>query len=374
VNRLLDAVRRHAGLLGVVALAAAAQIEIWVAPVPGDKSVIVPLAVGWTLPLAVGDRFPATAGLTVLAVLTLESFLEYEATENTVFLLVSVIWAAFVLGSQRSRLRAIVSGLLACALVVVSINAGPGGVHGGDVLFAIAIGLFPWLGARVMMRRSLQRAGLESLTVRLLREREEEAWAAVAEERARITSELYDVIAHGVNAMTVQAGAARLLLASAPDRARDAIFAVEETGRQSLEEMRRLLGILRAEVDEDALAPQPGLARLPALIERLHAAGRTVELETEGQPPRLGPGLDLAAYRVVEEALEGGFGPAAVALRYGPETIEIEISTDAGRFRDETLVLAMRERVGLYGGTLVLAGRGDGRALFRVRLPVGVEG
>src|SRR5262249_53082109 len=144
-------------------------------------------------------------------------------------------------------------------------------------------------------------SALEEKAQRLESERDEQARRAVAEEQARIARELHDVLAHNVSVMVVQAAAPRDVVDSQPGRAREALHAIEQTGRWALRELRRLLGAVRS--DETELAPQPGLSLLPELVDQVRRAGLEVDLRVDGRPRQLSAGLDLAAYRVVQEAL-----------------------------------------------------------------------
>ena len=207
----------------------------------------------------------------------------------------------------------------------------------------------------------------------------------MAAERARIARELHDVIAHSVSVMVIQAGAAEQLLAQTPERARGPLAAVQDTGRQTITELRRLLGILRADGPELSLAPQPGLASLDLLLAEMGQAGLPVQLRVEGQPAPLPPGVDLAAYRVVQEALtntlrHAGPAHADVLVRYHQHALELEILDDgcgpgprppdrAGGQSGHGLV-GMRERVSLYGGKLEAGPLADGGYRLRARLPV----
>lgn len=202
---------------------------------------------------------------------------------------------------------------------------------------------------------------------------------AVAEERSRIARELHDVIAHSVSVMVVQAQASQRLLDGEQGEARQALGSIETTGRQALTEMRRLLGILRRTDAELALAPQPGLGSLDALIGQFRESGLPVDLRVEGEPRSLPPGVDLSAYRIVQEALTNALkhaGPARadVVVRYSDDGVELEIADDGpgtgkGGGSGHGLV-GMRERVALYGGTLE-SGKQDGGGYFvRARLPL----
>jgi signal transduction histidine kinase len=195
----------------------------------------------------------------------------------------------------------------------------------------------------------------------------------VADERARIARELHDVVAQGVATMTAQAHTARELLDVDPARAREPIAEIEETGRQALGELRRLLGILHPSASEPLLAPQPGMKDLDGLLERARAAGLRVALTVEGRPAVLAPGVGLAAYRIVQDALTDALehaGPAAarVAVRYGRDAIALEVSDDGGDGRPGLVTL--RERVAVYGGKVEAGRQAGGDYVVRVALPV----
>jgi signal transduction histidine kinase len=211
------------------------------------------------------------------------------------------------------------------------------------------------------------------------RERETAARVAVAEERARIARELHDVVAHSVSVMVLQTGAVRRLLDEHQTREREALGAVERTGREALAEMRRLLGVLRAPDEQAELAPQPGLSELPALVARTEAAGLPVALRVEGEPSALPLGIDLSAYRIVQEALtntlkHAGPAHAEVAIRYERDSIDIEIADDGRRAPTDNGgghgLVGMRERATLYGGELTAEAREGGGFVVHARLPV----
>jgi signal transduction histidine kinase len=221
---------------------------------------------------------------------------------------------------------------------------------------------------------------LRSRTEQLERERREREREAVAEERARIARELHDVVAHSVSVMVVQAGAARRVLARDPGRSVEALGAVEATGREALAEMRRLLGILRPAATDRA--PTPSLSDLDALAERFRAAGLHVELDVAGEPGPLPAGVDLCAYRVVQEALtnavkHAGTGRARVAVRWEADSVEVEVANRSGRRTPAALagtsgghgLMGMRERVALCGGELEAGAADRDRFVVRARLP-----
>jgi signal transduction histidine kinase len=220
---------------------------------------------------------------------------------------------------------------------------------------------------------------------RIVREREIATREAVASERATIARELHDVVAHHMSVMVVQAGAARAVGRSDPEAASHALSQIEASGRAGLAEMRRLLGILKADGDADDRAPQPGLAELGALLDAMRAAGLAVEAVVDGPPRTLPAGVDLSAYRIVQEALtnvlrHSGATSARVVVRYRPDALELEVadvgpgpppggpSTPAGHG-----LIGMRERVQLWGGDFQAGPGPSGGFLVRARLPVDAE-
>lgn len=248
----------------------------------------------------------------------------------------------------------------------------------GDLLWTgvIYTGLTAAIGRLLRSRLELQSA-LRAKAERLERERREARERAVTEERERIAGDLRDIIAHALSGMVVQASAARRLAATDPERAREAFAAVETSGRDALDELRRLLGVLRREDEELALAPQPSLDRVEALVARIRAAGLPVDLRVEGTAVPLPAGVDLTAYRVLQDALGHALesshaGSAEVTVRYGDQAVELEVRDD-GRARaggEDRRLLGMRERVGLVGGQLETGVRRDGGHRVRARLPV----
>jgi signal transduction histidine kinase len=210
------------------------------------------------------------------------------------------------------------------------------------------------------------------------RERDLVVREAVVEERARIARELHDVIAHHVSMIVLQAGAERRVLEGKDASTREVLETVEQTGRSALTEMRRLLGMLRDDGNEP-LAPQPGLVDVATLVEQLREAGLAVELQVEGERRELPAGIELSGYRIVQEALtnalkHAGDARASVHVRYGPDSLELEIvddGTEATRpiTRGGHGLVGMRERVALYGGQIEAGRRPSGGFAVRVLLP-----
>lgn len=261
------------------------------------------------------------------------------------------------------------------ALVVVSSVADPS-TAAAEMGFGLLLTFVVWhIGRRLRMR--------DAHAARREREQAAEARRAVAEERTRIARELHDVVAHRVSLMTVQAGAAKTVAADDPESAAEAMQAVEQAGRQALDELRHLLGVLRPDADIEALAPQPCLTDVPRLVDQFRAAGLDVSLTMDGAQIELPARVDLSAYRIVQEALTNVLKHAGPGAR-----TEVRLSTDRRSVAIEVLddghgvpvltgsghgIIGMRERALLLGGHLE-AGPRPGRG-FRVvaHLPVGKE-
>jgi len=288
-----------------------------------------------------------------------------------------------------SRRAALVAGGVAAAVVAVVMSLPRTDADLVDAAFA-SLGLAgAWvLGDRARVQRALA-AELSDRAVRLEREREGEARRAVASERARIARELHDVVAHHVSMMVVQAEAGPLAVERDPARAAGAFEAIAATGRQALVEMRRLLGVLRGDGQAPSLAPQPGLDQVPSLVEQVGRAGLEVELVVEGEKVPLPAGVELSAYRIVQEALtnavrHAGPGRARVLVRYGERDLELTVRDEGGAggaapagappTRSGQGLVGMRERVSLFGGELHAGPGPDGGFTVAARLPLGAPG
>ena len=235
----------------------------------------------------------------------------------------------------------------------------------------------PWFIGRLARASSRRAAAFRELAEQVAAESEQRERAAIAEERARIGHELQDIIAHSVSAMIIQAGGARRMMPSEPDRARESILAVERTGREALADLRRLLGMLRKDDDPSALAPQPGLDQVSALVESLRRGGLACDLKREGAPIDLTPGVDLVGYRVIEAALLAAarsHSPSAtVTVRSCPEQLEIEIQGGCAASDLDRELSGIAHRVGLYDGSLRIVPTG-GRRVRVARQPAARSG
>ena len=273
---------------------------------------------------------------------------------------------------------------VAAAIVVILVDGATDPAPWGEAVFGAVVLFVAWyVGRRIRLRG--ERAA------QLAREQAAEARRIVTEERARIARELHDVVAHRVSLMTVQAGAAKAVAAENPEGARQAMGAVEEAGRQALEELRHLLGVLRPDTDPDGLVPQPGLKELPRLVQQIRGAGLEVSLAADGVPAELPARVDLFAYRIVQEALTNVLkhaGPGTHSkVRLGSDSsgIVIEVLDDGrgatvlpGLDPDDAGarghgIVGMRERARLLGGTLDARPRPGGGFSVVAHLPTGGE-
>jgi signal transduction histidine kinase len=301
-----------------------------------------------------------------------------EINDNVYSAFFAVLFLLFSFGVHEPRGRVLLAGIgtaFAAGLIASATDAYSNSVLDAIVGSTVIAG-GPILLGRVIANRSRLNATLLEKTERLRRERADQAEQAAAEERARIAGELHDVVAHAMSAMVVQAGGARRLAGKDPERARHAFAAVEDTGREALTEIRRLLGVLRHQDDEIALAPQPSLRHLAALVRRVEAAGVPVALKMDGEERPLPPGIDLTAYRLVQSALggaleQGAAGRAQVLVRYRPDGIDLEVTDDGSGGGGPRTLAGVRERVSLYGGQLHAGRRRDGGHAVRAKLPVG---
>jgi signal transduction histidine kinase len=365
---------------------------------PGDSIVIRPI----------GD-VPIAA---LLAIAVASAALYWRRRAPLAVLGVALVTWAVTLGSDYSQLGGVAIIALysvgryagdsrwghlgvAVAIAEVSIDLLNDPAPWGEAVFGGVVMFVAWyVGRRVRLRK--ERA------TELLLEQAAEARRIVIEERTRIARELHDVVAHRVSLMTVQAGAAKAVAAEDPEGALKAMGAVEEAGRQALDELRHLLGVLRPETDLDGLGPQPGLADLPRLVEQVRGAGLDVSLATDGVPAALPARVDLFAYRIVQEALTNVLkhaGPGAhTEVRLGADRrgIVVEVLDDGngseppsaaavpfrpagspvGDRQDRRSghgIVGMRERALLLGGTLDARPRPGGGFLVVAHLPTGGE-
>jgi signal transduction histidine kinase len=339
-------------------------------------AILVPLT---TLPIALRRYRP----LAVLAItVSAETVLLLFSTQTQVPF--GVIVALYTVASRCERPVSLRAGEWVALPITagVIVNSGP---HPGPIISKLALFAIAWvIGDNVRTRRAYL-AELEARAARLEREREEQAERAVAEERTRIARELHDVIAHNVSVMVVQASAGDEVFDTDPDRARESLSAVASTGRSALAELRRLLGVIRAEDDHEgapSYAPQPGIEYLDELIRQVRETGLAVQLSVLGRPRNLPEAVGLCAYRIVQEALTNTLkhadaSQAQVNVRYVAGALELQILDDGrggSAVNGETGghgLIGMRERVALFGGELTAESRAGRGYAVHARLPLG---
>lgn len=330
------------------------------------------------LPLLARRRFPfgAPAAMGVAAAAT--SFVDKTVVPFDGVTFVVGCAALFLVGSLRDRAQAVAGLAVAEGVLAVVVNNGPV-THLDDFIVASIIFGIVWTIAFGVGRKSVEADEARERAARAELEREQQAQVAVADERARIARELHDVVGHSVSVMTVQASAVRRLLLPEQERERQALLIVEQTGREALAEMRRMVGVLRRPEEAPALAPQPSLEHLERLIESAREAGLRVDLRVEGEAVQLPAGVDLTAYRLVQEGLTNALkhaeaSRAEVLVNYAEGHIELTVSDDGrgvgnGDGGGHGLV-GMRERVSVYGGELDAGPRPGGGYELRAKLPL----
>ena len=331
-----------------------------------------------TAPIAVRRYRPVEVLATTV---TAETLLLIFSSESQVPL--GVIVALYTMAARCERQVSIRAAAWAGLPITVGVIAN-NGFHPGRVIPELAVFAIAWVVGDNLRTRRAYLAELEARAARLEREREEKADRAVLEERARIARELHDVIAHNVSVMVVQAAAGEEVFDEDPERARESLSAVAATGRAALAELRRLLGVIRAEEDKGERAsftPQPGIEYLDELVRQVQETGLPVELSVIGEPRALPEGVGLCAYRIVQEALTNTLkhahaSSAQVNVRYVADALELQViddgrggSTVNGESGGHGLI-GMRERVALFGGELRASARGADGYEVRARLPL----
>jgi signal transduction histidine kinase len=349
----------------IFAFATASVVEVFVTSGIANRPAVAVIAVAWSVPFLLRRRHPFAVPLFVAADLVLLAFVAGGDTMDLGTPFFAALLTAVAFGQLRDRRRSLL-GLAVIVTAAAIVDAETAG-HVSDFVWTTVILGLAWGTGSVLGARAEQ--------ARVLRQRV----AAAERERAQITRELHDLVAHSVSSMVVQASAVRRLLREDQERERQALMTVEQTGRDALAEMRRMVGVMKtADEREVSLTPQPGLKHLRSLIAQVETAGLPVALEIEGEETELSPGVDLSAYRVVQDALAGALehkngSGARVVIRYRPSDLELEI-TDGGAVSKSLPDLSgLRERVTLYGGTLDAQPHAGGGIVLRATLPVGAS-
>lgn len=329
-------------------------------------------------PLFARRRFPFGAPVAVGVAVVVASLVDERLAPYAFVTFLAGCAAVFLMGLLHERPQAVAGLALALGVEALVAWRDPIGNVGAFVATSLVFAIL-WTIAFAVGRKSQEADEAKERAARAEREREARAHAAVTEERARIARELHDVVGHSVSVMTVQASAVRRLLRPEQERERAALLVVEQTGREALAEMRRMVGVLRRPEEAPTLAPQPSLERLDKLVEQAREAGLPVELRVEGDPVQLPVGLDLTAYRLVQEGLTNALKhahakKAQVVVRYGDSDIEVTVTDDGegngtGDGSGHGLV-GMRERVSVFGGQLDAGPGPNGGYQLRARLPL----
>jgi signal transduction histidine kinase len=396
VQRLYDFIRRHPTgvdsfwalvLLGLTLVSAGASQAN-----TGTDSpfLIVPVAVLLCLVIALRRRVPermlVLAGVIGVAQLALD-----VSTMPADFAMLVIVYTVAATGARWASRLALTTGLCAAPLAQSRWPSSETGVAGNvalTVFQAVPFALAWVLGDSIRTRRAYF-AQLEERAARLEKEREAQAKVAVAAERARIARELHDVVAHNVSVMVVQADGAAYVLDAAPDQAKKALETISSTGRQALAEMRRLLGVLRTGEHQEAgeYVPQPDVQQIEDLVEQCRGSGLPVDFKVEGTPRPLPSGVELTAYRIVQEALTntrkhaGPDAGASVRLVYFDDGLGLLVEDDGKGAPHELYeeggfdgrghgLIGMRERVGMVGGTLDAGPRPGGGFRISALLPL----
>jgi signal transduction histidine kinase len=371
-DTVVNLIRRHGDDALAAALTALALLETFLADVPQSFRLIY-FASAIVLGVAAARRVRTPLlllGVVLLisvAAVRLPQLRAAQIQSVAFFVLLAVYSAAAHTGGRGTWL----AGAMTFGLFITDTLADPNGIYAEGVVFYALLFGAPWAAGRAIRRWRLSERRLDLEKARTA--------TAIAEERARIARELHDVVAHSISVMVVQARGGRRVLASDPADASEALAIIERTGHQALEEMRRLLGMLRKSDEELALAPQPSLKEFGTLVDHVRAAGLPVEVTIEGEARDLPPGVDLSAYRIVQEALTNALrhaGPARarVLIRYGRDDLVLEVADDGLGTGDESGagygLVGMHERVSVYGGELQAGRRPEGGYALRVRLPL----
>jgi signal transduction histidine kinase len=368
----------------ILALAAIVAIELtcWLTSgiSTSDRVITAVAAVLFAGAIALRRVWPAVALVFALAVVTVSMPFGGQLLSNDNAYVIPVLVLSYSAGAWLDTRRSVVAlGLGLALLWAWALLPGQDGSTNGlgqtaVALFYVTVLLLPtWLVGRFVGRHGARAGAFRELAAQVAAAQAAHDAAAIADERARIGSELQDIIAHSISAMVIQAGSARLLLGSDPGRARESILNVEATGRQALSDVRRLLGMLRKNDDPRALSPQPGLGQLSALIDSLRASGLSWERNTVGDPVDLTPGIDLVAYRVVEAGLrvaaDRHVGHGVVTVHYEPRDLELEIRGDRAIPDLDATIAPIAQRVALYDGELRTEPDSEGFVLF-ARIPL----
>jgi signal transduction histidine kinase len=364
-----------------VALAALAFLNLYInwGTEPTLRAVLaITLTLLVILPFTFRRQFPLAVLVFMTAALITYRSLNIPESSFTLYALLLAFFSTGAYGTRpwRDRIRALSAfatvGFLAYSVLFVGrgwIFPVKTALSQISVILAEAFlfGAAWWIGNVFRIRREHE-VDLQERTVQLEKERDENARRAVLDERVRIARELHDVVAHHVSVMGIQAGAARRILKQQPDKANDVLSLIEASSREAVAELQRLLGFLRQDSQADELVPLPSLEQMGVLVKHMREAGLPVEISVEGEPQPLPPGVDLSAYRIIQEALtntlkHAGQAKSFIKIRYTNTGLELEIRDNGNYSAEEGIpekrgkgLIGMRERVSLHGGEFFARG------------------
>jgi signal transduction histidine kinase len=367
----------------IVALAVVVEVEIVVKHGQVNEAVLAIAGIFFVLPLLFRRRYPLAAPCVSLVAFTLAATIDPSGLSHIDFGGLAGIAVLIALGAVRDGEGAVV-GLALGMTAVIYVQSRFPDTTTSDLVGALVFYGGAWLAGRALATRADQTRELRRRVAQADRTRALAVEQASADERSRIARELHDVVAHSVSVMVVQTSGVRRLLREEQRREREALLSVEQIGRQALTEMRRMLGLMPTGTeDHAALAPQPGLQHLDELIAKVEAAGLPVTLRLEGERLQLPPGVDLSAYRIVQEGLANALkhahgSQAEVVVRFDERSLHLEVVDDGegGEGVPGELgrgLVGMRERVALYGGTLEAGPRDGGGFVLSADLPIEVR-
>ena len=361
-----------AGALAIAAVVT--ELAQHAGPVPALAAAACVISVGWR------RQAPAAACLLALAGATLVQI----TTGGKGFLLgaIAIVLDYYLLGRRSADRGWSVAAVLLLVVPLAGLAIGENGFL-NVVTPALFFSLIPFATGRVLGRHAVLTRELQGLAEELQREQHARVRRVAGDERIRVARELHDVVAHNVSVMVIQAVAARTVAGRDRETAREALRSVEGCGRETLVEMRNMVGALRRGEIDSAGGATAGLLQLGTLADRTRASGLPVEVQVEGDPRRLAPGVDLTAYRVVQEALtntikHAGRARARVRVTYSPRALELHVS-DTGRGPGRRTpsskqsghgLVGMRERLALYGGELQAGARPGGGFQVNARIPL----
>jgi signal transduction histidine kinase len=385
VGRIRHVSRPYAFDLLIALLLIAAMLEVLV----GRNSPGAPRTTLWfvlpaiailVLPILARRRFPFAPAAHWLLAMGI-SFVDWRLIPFAISIFVVGLVAAFLLGNLRDPMQAALGLALVVAGPVTVVYNMPGHTT-AELIFIPLEFAISWVAGFALRERAEQAEAAEVRADQAERERDAAARIAVAEERVRIARELHDIVAHAVSVMVLQVGALRHKHPDALAEDRDALRSVEQVGRTALAEMRGLLAAMRRDGDEAEFTPQPGLDGLDSLLDEIGRAGLPVQLHIDGEPVALPRGIDLSAYRIVQEGLTNTLkharaSNAEVTVRYRPDELHIEVRDNGeGSSTSDGIghgLVGVRERVKIYGGEMSAGTANESGFILSTRLPLNGE-